>query len=173
MKTTKIKLQKTLQAQGAIEYLLILGAAILVVAIVVVAVTNIIQQGQTQTNSSTSSQQKAVNDLWKIKADTVVLAKYANSGNYQTKIIFQSETNCTIRQALQSLHKTLGTNDIYLGGNDNTYCGILASGANDPATLPPICDGKIIVGQDYNFQVNNSGAQTTPANTVIWKAWCD
>jgi predicted PurR-regulated permease PerM len=83
--------KSNIKAQGAIEYLLILGAAILVVAIVVVAVTNIIQQGQTQTNSSTSSQQKAVNDLWKLKAGTLKFSDYAYGGSDYTKtVIFGS-----------------------------------------------------------------------------------
>lgn len=38
------------KAQGAIEYLLIIGAAILVVAVVIVAITSVLQSGKTNTN---------------------------------------------------------------------------------------------------------------------------
>jgi hypothetical protein len=38
------------KAQGAIEYLLIIGAAILVVAVVIVAITSVLQGGKTNTN---------------------------------------------------------------------------------------------------------------------------
>ncbi len=51
------------RAQGAIEYLLILGAAILVVAIVIVAMTGIVQQGQGQNDTAMNDQNKLFNDL--------------------------------------------------------------------------------------------------------------
>ena len=38
------------KAQGAIEYLLIIGAAILVVAIVIIAISGIVGEGTTQAN---------------------------------------------------------------------------------------------------------------------------
>ena len=44
------------KAQGAIEYLLIIGAAILVVAIVIIAVTSVLQQGQTQGTQGANDQ---------------------------------------------------------------------------------------------------------------------
>jgi len=56
------------KAQGAIEYLLIIGAAILVVAIVIIAVTSVLQQGQTQTTGGATDQNNAFNDLNKLKA---------------------------------------------------------------------------------------------------------
>jgi hypothetical protein len=176
MKRFRKRTENKNKGQGAIEYLLILGAAILVVAIVVVAVTNIIQQGQSQTSSSTSSQQKAVNDLWKLKAGTLIFSDYAYSGSDYTKtIVFGSETNCTIRQALQSMNKVLNTNEIYLGGNNTNYCGIYRDGTNaDSGSIN--CNDKIIIGKDYNIQVFLTAgppAQVMPASTIIWKAWCD
>ena len=63
MKSFEKKTQIPTRGQGAIEYLLILGAAILVVAIVIVAVTGIVQQGQTQNDSAQSDQNKLFNDL--------------------------------------------------------------------------------------------------------------
>jgi hypothetical protein len=44
------------KGQGAIEYLLIIGAAILVVAIVIIAVTGALGQGTTQGNQANKDQ---------------------------------------------------------------------------------------------------------------------
>jgi len=51
------------KAQGAIEYLLIIGAAILVVAIVIIAVTSVLGQGKTQTTGGALDQNNAYNDI--------------------------------------------------------------------------------------------------------------
>ena len=51
------------KAQGAIEYLLIIGAAILVVAIVIIAVTSVLSQGQNQTSTGAESASSAVDSL--------------------------------------------------------------------------------------------------------------
>jgi len=48
------------KAQGAIEYLLIIGAAILVVAIVIIAVTSVLGQGKTQTTGGAADQNTAI-----------------------------------------------------------------------------------------------------------------
>ena len=55
------------KAQGAIEYLLIIGAAILVVAIVIIAVTSVLQQGQNQGNQGKTDQNTAFYDLNKLQ----------------------------------------------------------------------------------------------------------
>jgi hypothetical protein len=55
------------KAQGAIEYLLIIGAAILVVAIVIVAMTGIIGAGQQQGTSATGDYNSQLGDLNKLK----------------------------------------------------------------------------------------------------------
>ncbi len=55
------------QAQGAIEYLLIIGAAILVVAIVIIAVTGALSTGQTQVTEAHT--EKLSNPLVKLKDD--------------------------------------------------------------------------------------------------------
>jgi len=47
------------KGQGAIEYLLIIGAAILVVAIVIVAITSVVNTGKTQPGMN--DQNKALN----------------------------------------------------------------------------------------------------------------
>jgi hypothetical protein len=61
------KAQAPIRGQGAIEYLLIIGAAILVVAIVTAAVMTIIQQGQTQNTNATTNQIKALDKMQQIK----------------------------------------------------------------------------------------------------------
>ena len=54
------------KAQGAIEYLLIIGAAILVVAIVIVALSGIVNTGTTQTDANTVN---ATNDSLQCQQD--------------------------------------------------------------------------------------------------------
>jgi len=51
------------KAQGAIEYLLIIGAAILVVAIVIVAMTGIVGSGKNAGTGATSDYNKDINAL--------------------------------------------------------------------------------------------------------------
>jgi hypothetical protein len=51
------------KAQGAIEYLLIIGAAILVVAIVIVAITSVLSQGKTSNTGSQDQLNKDLSDL--------------------------------------------------------------------------------------------------------------
>ena len=58
------------RAQGAIEYLLIIAAAVLVVAIVVMTMTQIVQKGTTQNDNAGTSyddQVSGLNDLIKGK----------------------------------------------------------------------------------------------------------
>jgi uncharacterized protein (UPF0333 family) len=55
------------KAQGAIEYLLIIGAAILVVAIVIIAVTSVLSQGKAQTTGGAGDANSAFNDLNSLK----------------------------------------------------------------------------------------------------------
>ncbi|MFA5931226.1 MAG: class III signal peptide [archaeon] len=43
------------KAQGAIEYLLIIGAAILVVAIVIIAITSVVGSGKGQVDANTAA----------------------------------------------------------------------------------------------------------------------
>jgi hypothetical protein len=63
------------RAQGAIEYLLIIGAAILVVAIVTGALMMIIQQGQTQGTEGTVKQDTAYSGIDQIKKDALGIVK--------------------------------------------------------------------------------------------------
>ena len=51
------------KAQGAIEYLLIIGAAILVVAVVIIAITTVLQAGRTGTNGTTADYNSSLNGL--------------------------------------------------------------------------------------------------------------
>ncbi len=51
------------RAQGAIEYLLIIGAAILVVAIVIIAITSVLQQGQNQSSTGQVVHETAYDSL--------------------------------------------------------------------------------------------------------------
>ncbi|MFA5125571.1 MAG: class III signal peptide-containing protein [archaeon] len=55
------------KAQGAIEYLLIIGAAILVVAIVIVAMTGIVGTGQQTGTSATGDYNSQLGDLNSLK----------------------------------------------------------------------------------------------------------
>ena len=59
----KKRTQTPIRGQGAIEYLLIIGAAILVVAIVTIAISSIILQGQTQETSGQTSESNALTGL--------------------------------------------------------------------------------------------------------------
>jgi ABC-type protease/lipase transport system fused ATPase/permease subunit len=51
------------KAQGAIEYLLIIGAAILVVAIVIIAITSVLNTSKTSGETALTDQQKQQNTL--------------------------------------------------------------------------------------------------------------
>jgi len=51
------------KAQGAIEYLLIIGAAILVVAIVIVAMTGIVGSGKTSGTQGATDYNSKLKDL--------------------------------------------------------------------------------------------------------------
>ena len=51
------------KAQGAIEYLLIIGAAILVVAIVIIAITSVLNTSKTTGETALTDQQKQQNTL--------------------------------------------------------------------------------------------------------------
>ncbi|MFA6064376.1 MAG: LamG-like jellyroll fold domain-containing protein [archaeon] len=55
--------QAHLRGQGAIEYLLIIGAAILVVAIVTIAITSVLNQGQQQSISGITSANSSFDQL--------------------------------------------------------------------------------------------------------------
>jgi uncharacterized protein (UPF0333 family) len=57
------KAQGPVRGQGAIEYLLIIGAAILVVAIVTIAIITVISQGQAQNSSAITSAESAFDSL--------------------------------------------------------------------------------------------------------------
>ncbi|MCX6803673.1 MAG: hypothetical protein NTY48_03830 [Candidatus Diapherotrites archaeon] len=63
-----------LKAQGAIEYLLIIGAAILVVAIVLLALTGALNSGTTQGSNAQETQQEQSQKL-KCLADCTNLGK--------------------------------------------------------------------------------------------------
>ena len=56
-------ISKDFRAQGAIEYLLIIGAAILVVAIVTIAITSILTTGQSQNLSAGTGSSNALSSL--------------------------------------------------------------------------------------------------------------
>jgi hypothetical protein len=60
------------KAQGAIEYLLIIGAAILVVAIVIIAITSVLNTSKTSGETALTDQQKQQNTL-RCTADCTVL----------------------------------------------------------------------------------------------------
>jgi len=59
------------KAQGAIEYLLIIGAAILVVAVVLIAIMSLLSQGQGQNTSGTTTQDTAHTALDQLKKDAL------------------------------------------------------------------------------------------------------
>lgn len=165
--------QSLLRGQGAIEYLLIIGAAILVVAIVVIAMTSITSTGKTQTQASTLDQNKSLSGLQKLSANELTLNNYTyiNWPSYeylpQYKIKFTRETNCTIKTALLSIAKILPTNtSLYMGGDNSNYCGG-TNGIGSQGTIN--CDQKIQTNTDYNFQISINSLPTP----VKWVAWCD
>jgi uncharacterized protein (UPF0333 family) len=55
------------KAQGAIEYLLLIGAAVLVVTIVVIAMTTMMITGKQQGEQGATDFNKQLNDLNKLK----------------------------------------------------------------------------------------------------------
>ncbi|NMA44431.1 MAG: class III signal peptide-containing protein [Candidatus Diapherotrites archaeon] len=55
------------RAQGAIEYLLIIGAAILVVAVVIVALTGVLQSGKNSAVGSKQDYNEELEDLNKLR----------------------------------------------------------------------------------------------------------
>ncbi len=80
------KQQPLSRAQGAIEYLLIIGAAILVVAIVVIAITSLLSQGQTQTTSGANEQNTALGGLTSLAYVTVSGSNYQKSDPIVTSL---------------------------------------------------------------------------------------
>jgi hypothetical protein len=62
-KSKELKSKMIDAGQGAMEYLLILGAALLVVAIVTIAITSVVSSGQTQTTSGSDSAFDSLHDL--------------------------------------------------------------------------------------------------------------
>ncbi len=172
------------RGQGAIEYLLIIGAAILVVAIVIIAITSVLQQGQTQGTTAATEQYNSMLPLWKANAMKINLSdtRYYYDGDYapDSKLKFTSETNCTIKQALQGIRRSLPTvpyvyYDIFLGGNNSSYCEYFESSGNiekDGNSNDGVinCEEKIKTNMDYNFQVSTN--ITAPQGTT-WLAWCD
>jgi|GEM_PF-1725428 len=60
-------LLKEQRAQGAIEYLLIIGAAIVVVAVVIAALTGTMTEGRSQGDQANTDYNKQVTDLNKLK----------------------------------------------------------------------------------------------------------
>jgi hypothetical protein len=179
------------KAQGAIEYLLLIGAAILVVAVVIGIVVVMINQGQEQGNAANDTTSDQLTRLNKIKADKINLANYDYSGpDYLKTISFVNETNCTIRKALQSMQEEVPGYKIYLGGNSVSYCGIGRDGENDDSVAgrvqpsgrvefaPPDCDAKLKTSTDYNIQVYLETLAPLPndpplTGIITWTAYCD
>ncbi len=62
------------RAQGAIEYLLIIGAAIIVVAVVIVAITSVSSSGKTQLNSAGASH--AIDPLKEASGNYIKISDY-------------------------------------------------------------------------------------------------
>lgn len=58
------------KAQGAIEYLLIIGAAILVVAVVVVALTGVLTSGRGSSTETTGDYNSSLDDLNALRNQT-------------------------------------------------------------------------------------------------------
>jgi hypothetical protein len=96
------------KAQGAIEYLLIIGAAILVVAIVIIAITSVMGGGQKGLNEGLTAEQKASNTgrcqlditvLGDVDADPIVCA----TTNATTK----AECKCCSDGTLVTLENTV------------------------------------------------------------------
>jgi uncharacterized membrane protein len=67
------KAQALIRGQGAIEYLLIIGAAILVVAIATGVIMIIIQQGQTQNTEGTTKQDNTYTGLKNLTGKTQII----------------------------------------------------------------------------------------------------
>ncbi|MEK6958460.1 MAG: right-handed parallel beta-helix repeat-containing protein [archaeon] len=105
-------------AQGAIEYLLIIGAAILVVAIVILAVTGVLSGGQTQTTVGYQGQeaaQKGLSDIYKESAgELVYISAPPAAGTYQNNTEYKLSSSITTQ-----LTSTSGNNiDFNIRGMD-------------------------------------------------------
>jgi len=88
------------KAQGAIEYLLIIGAAILIVAIVILAVTGILSGGQTAAtgaNSDVNTANSGLSDL-QCKSNCSAMTAGGCCGG-STTVVGSSGTYCTVKTA--------------------------------------------------------------------------
>jgi hypothetical protein len=134
--------QAPLRAQGAIEYLLIIGAAILVVAIVVIAITSVLSQGQTQTTTGASDEEDALGGLASLSYITL-----AGSNYQKTDPIITSITNMWKLNNATTFTDSVGTGTI-------SACG---------TACPSIVQG--ISGNALNFTSGN-GSFTNPEQFV-------
>jgi hypothetical protein len=108
---TLLQGHSSIRGQGAIEYLLIIGAAILVVAIVTLAITSLLGQGQTQTTSGANEQGSALGGLTSLAYVTVSGSNYQKSDPIVTslKSMWTLNDASTITDSVGGINGTCGT----------------------------------------------------------------
>ncbi|MBT7241392.1 MAG: hypothetical protein HN878_02775 [Candidatus Diapherotrites archaeon] len=133
-------MSKEVNAQGAIEYLLIIAAAILVVSIVILAVTGALGSGQNQTSQGIESQENAFDQLKASQPGSIKLngKVYSKSSSMQNGLIGLwhldetsgdaidssiSSNNGLVFEALPGQPGYFG-NQAYLFDGANDYIGI-------------------------------------------------
>jgi len=124
----------TSRAQGAIEYLLIIGAAILVVAIVIIAVTSVLQQGQNQSSIGVSSANDSFDSL---KENSGAYVKLSN------KYYLKSEP--IVSGLVESLRLNNFSNNSFA---DSSGSGVAA--VCDPGKCPLIVNGLWSQALEFN-----------------------
>lgn len=143
---------KEKNAQGAMEYLLIIGAAILVVAIVIIALSGLLSQTKTgvdaNTISTTNDPLHKILDGLKDSADTILYFKDVDDVDYAWDTIDNWWSDATF---------TIPANTLPLEGNTIYIAGEMITGPSTPITLSHIHVADDVTGGG-TFGVNFTGA---------------
>ncbi len=173
-------------AQGAIEYLLIIGAAILVVAVVIVAITGVLGTGKENATNDAVDQTK--NELIQSTATKILIEKDTGQGDYNFQKINLNNTNCTFKQAVKAIFELTKTNyktySVWICDtngikwNTNNPCCYTTDGNNFTGfidqlgtTYPNNCDEKIKENKNYGLWVYEGEIGEVINKT--WISWCD
>ncbi len=168
------------KGQGAIEYLLIIGAAILVVAVVIVALTGILQSGKENITDEPVDQAK--NDLLKANATKITIEKDTGGENTGFQTINLEYTNCTFQQAVKSIFEIVNegktvnkyqvdicrTKEVW---KDTDPCCYTKDGETFSNYGISNCAEKMQKNTDYALWVYRGNADESINKT--WVAWCE
>ncbi len=153
-------MQKKQKAQGAIEYLLIIGVAILITAIVIIAVTSIINQGKNQDKASLDSADSSYRGIYDI-IDTM-------QNSVRAKIIlFSGPNNITIPQnPLDPSPTQIIAPQIFFSNPaegtqlSNLPCPVTSSTFTSGAWAPSIDSCNLTAGDEITITVPKGGTPT-------------